>query len=183
MSKRLADQLRYIAFKSPYAGDIGKRFTDRLEEGNLTRDENPETHYCAYFAAYDPKNGKVFIGHHKKSDFWLFNGGHIDKGEIPKESVIREIEEEWGNSIALQEIPIPSLLTITTIDNENVNCKTHYDIWYFIPLDSKSFNPDDDKLEKEFFETGWKTFNEARSLIVYTNTLLAIGKIEELITS
>ena len=32
MSERLADQLRNIAFKSPYEGDIGQRFTDRSEE-------------------------------------------------------------------------------------------------------------------------------------------------------
>ncbi len=183
MSERLVNQIRNITTRNLCGEDISQRFTDRLEEGSFTRDENSETHYCAYFAGYDPQKGKVFIGHHKKSDFWLFNGGHIDKGEIPEESVIREIEEEWGNGIVLQEVPVPSLLTITVIDNENVNCKTHYDIWYFIPLDSKSFNPDDDKLAKEFFKTGWKTFKEARSLIVDSNTLLAIDKIEELITS
>ena len=125
----------------------------------------------------------MFIGHHKKSDYWLFNGGHIDKGELPEETVAREIEEEWGNDIVFQKVPEQSFLTITEIDNKNVPCKTHYDIWYFIPLNSNSFNPDENKLAIEFYENDWKTIKEARELVVDTNTLLAIDKIEELITS
>jgi len=96
--------------------------------GQLTRDENPETHYCAYFAGYNPQNGQVFIGHHIKADSWLFNGGHIDEGETSEETVVREIEEEWGNGFTLQTVPQPSLLTITEIDNERVTCKRHFDL-------------------------------------------------------
>lgn len=183
MSERFANEIQNIIALPICEEDIGQRFIIRVEEGKLTRDENLETHFCAYFAAYDPKKGKVFIGHHKKSNFWLFNGGHIDKGELPEESVEREIEEEWGSDIVLQKVPKPSLLTITEINHKNVKCKTHYDVWYFIPLDGNSFNPDKDKLAKEFYETGWKTIEEARELVVDTNTLLAIDKISKLTAS
>ena len=57
------------------------RFTERLKEGGLTRDEKPETHFCAYFLPYDEEIKKIFIIHHKKSGLWLSPGGHIDKGE------------------------------------------------------------------------------------------------------
>lgn len=180
MSERLAGQIQDLTTRGISNKDIGMRFSKRLEEGSFTRDENSETHYCAYFAGYDPQKGKVFIGHHKKSDYWLFNGGHIDVGETPEETLLREIEEEWGNGFALQTVPEPSLLTITEIDNERVTCKRHYDIWYFVPLDSGSFDPDEGKLVIEFYETSWKTIDEARELIVDRNTLLAINKIEEL---
>jgi 8-oxo-dGTP pyrophosphatase MutT (NUDIX family) len=181
MPERLASQIRDLTTSDIGDEDISNRFTSRLEDGSFTRDENSETHYCVYFAGYDPQKGKVFIGHHKKSNYWLFNGGHIDEGEIPEETLVREIEEEWGNGFTPQTVPEPSLLTITEIDNERVACKKHYDVWYFVPLDSGSFNPDEAKLSIEFHETGWKTIDEARELVVDRNTLLAIDKIRELI--
>lgn len=42
-------------------------YLKRLEEGAFTRDENPRTHFCAYFLPYNRKNKKVFMIHHKKS--------------------------------------------------------------------------------------------------------------------
>lgn len=55
-------------------------FLARAREENLSRDENPESHFCVYFAAHDPTARELFLGHHKKSNLWIFNGGHIDKG-------------------------------------------------------------------------------------------------------
>ena len=45
-------------------------FLKRLEEGAFTRDENPQSHFCAYFLPYNSENKKVFIVHHKKSSLW-----------------------------------------------------------------------------------------------------------------
>lgn len=47
---------------------IKSQFIQRIEGSALTRDENALTHLCVYFAAYDPKNKQVFIGHHKKAN-------------------------------------------------------------------------------------------------------------------
>jgi 8-oxo-dGTP pyrophosphatase MutT (NUDIX family) len=180
MSERLTTEIQNLMTRDISSNDINIRFASRLEKGNFTRDENPKSHFCAYFAGFDPKKRKLFIGHHIKSDYWLFNGGHLDKGELPEETLAREIKEEWGNNFRLQEIPEPSLLTITQIDNEGIACKTHYDIWYFIRLDSDTFDPDKEKLATEFYQTGWKTIGEAKELIVDKNTLLAIDKINQL---
>lgn len=79
--------------------EIKKRFLARLREGNLTRDENEESHFCVFFAGVDFKTKKVFIGHHKKADIWLFNGGHIDNRELPIQTMIREMGEEWNIKI------------------------------------------------------------------------------------
>lgn len=181
MSKRFSAKIQELIAMGICSDDISKKFTSSLESENFTRYNDTKTHYCVYFAGYDPQEEKIFIGHHKKSNYWLFNGGHVDKGETHEETLIREIEEEWGIDFKPQCFPKPSLLTITEIDNKRVPCQKHYDIWYFIPLDSGKFNPDRKKLATEFYETGWKTFDEARKLVVDRNTLLAINKITEII--
>lgn len=155
-------------------------FTSRLGEGNITRDENPKSHFCTYFPAYDPLAQEVFIGLHKKSGLWLFNGGHIDRDESPEEAVTREITEEWGTGQKVQ-IPSPSLLTITEIENpKKQTCEHHFDIWYFFAVDKRSFNPDPLLLSKEFHEWGWKSTYDTKQLIRNKETLLAVDVIETL---
>ena len=160
---------------------IKSEFIRRFNDGKLTRDENPQEHFCVYFAPYDPKNALVFIGHHKKSGLWLFNGGHIDIGELPSQAMYREIKEEWGYNTKLSGNHAPAFLTITEIENPTKQtCRRHYDIWYFLPFDQKTFKPSEDLLEKEFYRWGWKSLNEARSLVTNTQTLQALVEIEKL---
>lgn len=159
---------------------VSKEFSARVREGRLTRDENSQSHFVVYFAAYDPESKKVFIGHHKKSGMWLFNGGHIDKGETPEEALVREVREEWGVEIDLQSVGEPRLLTVTPIENQRIRCTRHYDFWYLVPVSKESFAPDKEKLDTEFYEMGWKGVGEARRLITDLNTLKVISEFERL---
>jgi 8-oxo-dGTP pyrophosphatase MutT (NUDIX family) len=180
MAKKLIKSVNAIVLenkKTPIYSD----FINRIKDGNLTKDENPYSHFCIYFAGYDPEAKKVFIGHHKKSGLWLFNGGHIDKGETPEEALEREIKEEWGTKINIKNIGKPKMLTITPINNPTKQkCTKHYDIWFFVPLSKKKFTPDQTLLETEFYTTAWKSINEAKNLIIEKNTLKAISKFEEI---
>lgn len=181
MSKRLVTHLKKLAKLTPGQEKVKKEFARRAGEGALTRDENPITHFCVYFAAYDSENQQVFIGHHKKSGLWLFNGGHIDEGELPLEALEREVKEEWGENVHLDGGYEPSLLTITEINNPTKQkCRLHYDIWYFISLNRNTFTPDESLLEKEFHQTGWKLAGEAKGLIDDVNTLTALAEIGKL---
>ena len=167
MAERLTKEITKITSTASCRPEIKEEYIQRLDEGLLTRDENPQTHYCVYFAGIDSETGNFFVGHHKKSGLWLFNGGHIDKGETPREAVLREIDEEWGDTEKTG-------LTITTIKDPDFPCKKHYDIWYFIRLNKSLFNPDQKKLEKEFYETKWVSLDEARKLIVDPATIEAL---------
>jgi 8-oxo-dGTP pyrophosphatase MutT (NUDIX family) len=146
--------------------DIKLKFLNRLEEGKLSRAENPVSHLCVYFAAYDPSAHKVFIGHHRKSGLWLFNGGHMDPNETPADTIVREAKEEWGKMLSVTDVPSPQLVTLTEIEHpEQIVCEWHYDLWCFLPFDSEAFHPDEQLLLAEFMQSGWKSYEEAETLL------------------
>lgn len=181
MAKRLTQRIKEITDLQD-STPISRQFIERLDEDPaLTRDENPQTHYCVYFAAYDPRAREVFVGHHKKSGLWLFNGGHIDDGETPEEALLREIGEEWGLEMKQDEIGEPKLLTITEINNPTKQtCTRHYDIWYFVPVDKGTFTPDEVLLSKEFYKTDWLNSKSARRVITDPSTLEAVSRFEDI---
>lgn len=164
--KKLSIGLKEIIGRKLSSIEVAKRFLDRLEQGILTKDENPVSHFCVYFAACDPKAKEIFIGHHKKSGLWLVNGGHIDKDETLQGTLKREIDEEWGLDCENLDVGEPQLLTITDIYNpEKQSCRSHYDVWHFVKVDKNTFNPDKNKLAEEFYENKWVNLKEARNLV------------------
>ncbi len=172
-----------IVATTPGTSLVKQQFRTRLKAGRLTRDENSCSHFCVYFAGYDKVAHRVFIGHHKKSGLWLFNGGHIDRGDNITSAMLREIHEEWGDHSTISPQLAPLLLTITEIENPTKQpCKIHFDIWFFISLDKSSFTPHAHLLEKEFFDWGWKTHNEAKALIRNKETNKALSAITLLFT-
>jgi 8-oxo-dGTP pyrophosphatase MutT (NUDIX family) len=177
MKSQLQKTLHILISKSNLNVKTKKKFLSRIQEGNLTRDENPTSHFCVYFAAYDAEQKKVFLGKHIKSGLWLFNGGHIDKGESLESALHREIQEEWGLTIQKQ-IASPSFFTITQIENPKKQvCQVHFDIWYFIPLSADKFHPLTSCLSSEFYEWGWKTLAEVDRLVKNTAVHQGIKKI------
>lgn len=174
----LSNELKSLISNQTAPG-VASKFLERLKQDNFTRDENSKSHFCVYFAAYDPQAKEIFIGHHKKSGLWLFNGGHIDRGETIKETAIREIGEEWGLDGNDFKILPPSLFTITEINNPTKQpCNFHYDIWCFIAIDKDNFKPDRDRLSEEFHEAGWKSTIGAKNLTKDKSTFKAIEFIE-----
>lgn len=143
-----------------------QQFLHRLSQGKLTRKENPRSHMCVYFAAYDAAAKSVFIGHHKKSGLWLFNGGHMDPGETPADTATREAAEEWGLRIPRSTLPHVELVTLTKIEHpELVICEWHYDFWHFLPFDNHLFSPKKENLDTEFYSYGWVSYDEAEKLL------------------
>ena len=116
-----------------------KKFFNRLEQGNLVRDENPDDHFSTFFIPFVQKTKQLFIGDHIKSGVWLTPGGHIDKGEDPVETVVREIKEELDTEVTDKNVEFFDI-SITDISS-HYPCKRHYDLWYlFRLLESTAFN-------------------------------------------
>ncbi|MFA6897583.1 MAG: NUDIX domain-containing protein [Patescibacteria group bacterium] len=180
MSENLQDVLLgEIADLLTDSSETALKYEQRIKEGSLTCDENPASHLCVFFAAIDSGAKKIFIGDHKKSGLWLFNGGHLDKGENFRMAVKREIKEEWGLNAESLNVSKPELLTVLSIENPRQVCKVHFDVWHFVDVDMDTFNPDPLKLAEETYETRWLDLNEARRMSVVEETLLGFDFIEK----
>ena len=61
----------------------------------LCRTEKPATpdmHLVSYFPLID--NDYVLLVEHINAGLWLPNGGHVEPGEHPRDTAIREVSEE-----------------------------------------------------------------------------------------
>jgi 8-oxo-dGTP pyrophosphatase MutT (NUDIX family) len=56
----------------------------------------PPRHLVSYFALVDSARRLVLLGDHVKSGLWLPSGGHVEQGEDPRDTVVREAREELG---------------------------------------------------------------------------------------
>lgn len=91
--------------------------------------------------AYIVKDGKVLLVHHRKLDMWLPAGGHIEEGETPEDTVLREAKEEAGLDIEIVgekdeagnvEGKVQMLITPDHIQLEEIDGKhQHIDLVYF----------------------------------------------------
>lgn len=96
----------------------------------------PPTHLVSYFLIFAPEQSKVLLVDHKKAELWLPAGGHVEPGEHPKETVIREVQEELGiEAVFLFEDPLFVTVTKTV---GNVIQHTDVSLWYVL-----KWHPDD----------------------------------------
>jgi 8-oxo-dGTP diphosphatase len=136
--------------------EILQKFLERIYEPLITRDENPDSHFCSFFLPFDPTSKKIFLGHHKKADDWIPPGGHIDLGETPLQTVIREFQEELQIELTNEKIDFIDV-SITYIENPKFVCKKHYNLWHVVEINEQNFKYD----PKEFHDASWFTFEEA----------------------
>lgn len=177
MKNDLHNQLIEISKSHLFDNDATHRdFVKRINQGNLTRDENESTHFSTFFMPFNTDTKEVFIVHHKKANLWIFPGGHIDKGENLLTTLNREIEEELGAKNQFEKLEEPFILSIIKIKNTSYSCDLHYDIWYLYKTDGNNFNVD----PKEFYETQWISIDKARELVFDRHTLRAFDKLEKL---
>jgi 8-oxo-dGTP diphosphatase len=88
----------------------------------------PPKHLVSYFVVID--NEHVLLVDHKKARLWLPSGGHVERGEHPRDTVRREIQEELGIGAAfIQDAPL--FITSTETVGETAG---HVDVslWYVV---------------------------------------------------
>jgi len=171
---RLLDDLRKLDLDTIADEATKKAYLKRMEDGRLTRDENPYSHFCVFFLPYNPKTKRLFLVHHKKADTWISPGGHIDQGESYYDTIIREIREELHANTNKNNFSKPFLATIKKISNPNQICQIHHDTWFLFKTDGKDFRPD----MTEFHDVAWLTLDEARQRVVDETNIKALDYIE-----
>lgn len=109
-----------------------RRTLDWLDSGvEICRREKPAIppqHLVSYFALVD--NDHLLLVDHINAQLWLPNGGHVDPGEHPRTTVIREAKEELGIEAELL-FEQPLFLTMTYTVGSTAG---HIDVslWYVL---------------------------------------------------
>jgi len=103
----------------------------------IARPATPDKHLCVYFALFDEARSSVLLVDHVKAGLWLFPGGHVDDGEDPRITVLREAAEELqiNGQFHPQFGDEPLFLTVTRTRGEHSH--TDVSFWFVLAADKK----------------------------------------------
>ncbi|MCB0065435.1 MAG: NUDIX domain-containing protein [Caldilineaceae bacterium] len=90
----------------------------------------PSQHLVAYFVVVDLANRQLLLTDHKDAGLWLPSGGHVEPGEHPHDTVVREAREELG-IVADFVWPAPIFLTVTQTQGRSAG-HTDVSLWYVL---------------------------------------------------
>ena len=95
----------------------------------------PEKHLCVYSALFDEERRSVLLLDHVKAGLWLFPGGHVDDGEDPRRTVLRETAEELqvGGEFHPRFGDAPLFLTVT--QTRGSHSHTDVSFWFVLTAD------------------------------------------------
>ncbi len=118
----------------------------------------PNKHLVSYFAVVD--DGHILLVDHKNAQMWLPTGGHVEPDEHPRRTVVRELREELGIEVLLEDVEPPLMVTVTDTVGLTAG-HTDVSLWYAVNFSMRR-NIEYDK--DEFFGVRWFTFNEAATV-------------------
>lgn len=171
--QKLVDNL---ASKNTLEPRLITQFSQRISEGNWTKECNQENHLCSFFIPVNKRSASLFMGHHIKADQWIPPGGHLDKDEIPVETVRREFTEELRFNLTDEKILLFDI-GITKIENPKYPCRLHYDFWHIVFVPYTDFEYD----KKEFYDAGWFSFSDALNKTKRNDYKNIIHKVKQLV--
>ncbi len=101
----------------------------------IARPATPDKHLCVYFALLDDARRSALLVDHVKAGLWLFPGGHVDEGEDPRSTVLREAAEELriDGEFHPRFGEAPLFLTVTKTRGEHSH--TDVSFWFVLAAD------------------------------------------------
>ncbi len=119
-----------------------------VEICRLAKPDVPPKHLISYFAVVDGEH--LLLVDHINAELWLPTGGHVEPGEHPKTTVVREAKEELSiDGEFLHEYPL--FLSITETVGKTAG-HTDVSIWYTLKGDRSEKVVIDDS---EFHRAQW----------------------------
>ena len=123
---------------------------------DLCRTKKPATppkHLVSYVAVVDGEH--ILLVDHINAELWVPTGGHVDPGEHPRDTALREAQEELSlDGEFLKEGPV--FVTITETVGKTAG-HTDISLWYVLRGDRRSSLKFDDS---EFYDARWFHKNE-----------------------
>ena len=114
----------------------------------LEKPATPPKHLISYFAVVDDDH--LLLVDHINAELWLPTGGHVDPGEHPRDTALREAREELSiEGEFLREGPI--FVTVTETVGKTAG-HTDVSLWYVLRGNRESEFAFDDS---EFREIRW----------------------------
>ena len=119
------------ALESEHLADALAWIDSGAELFRVVKPATPPKHLVSYFAVVDSDH--VLLVDHKNARLWLPSGGHVEPGEHPRTTVLRELAEELGFA-AGHAIEAPLMVTCTTTVGSTAG-HTDVSLWYVVRAD------------------------------------------------
>jgi ADP-ribose pyrophosphatase YjhB (NUDIX family) len=119
----------------------------------IAKPATPPMHLVSYFVVVDGDH--ALLVDHKNAGLWLPPGGHVESGEHPRDTVVREVHEELGFT-PTHNIEPPLMITCTTTVGLTAG-HTDVSLWYVVNTSQRqnmTFDAD------EFHGVKWFAFDE-----------------------
>jgi ADP-ribose pyrophosphatase YjhB (NUDIX family) len=97
----------------------------------LAKPATPPVHLVSYFVV--TQGDQLLLVDHKNAGLWLPTGGHVEPGEHPRHTVVRELAEELGVALPQARVGPPLLVSWSTTVGRTAG-HTDVSIWYAVPL-------------------------------------------------
>lgn len=136
------------------------RVTQWIDEGRpLFRTQRPDVppeHLVSYFVLVDHTRRSLLLVNHAKAGLWLPTGGHVEPGEDPRGTVLREMAEELGPKAAMVASVAMMPLFITATPTRGEGRHVDISLWYVVAGDERMWlDPD----PREFTAHRWQSFD------------------------
>lgn len=92
----------------------------------------PSPHLVSYFLLVDRSAERVLLCDHRAAGLWLPTGGHVEPGEHPWHTVLREAMEELRLHAVADPVtgPAPFFLTVTQTRDRPERRHTDVSLWF-----------------------------------------------------
>jgi len=155
MRKLLINEVIRFKNEFPVKQRVFDKFINFIKTGKkLVKKEGTNIHLGTFFLPINKKSRSIYLVNHIKAKMWIPPGGHVEKNELPIETVRREFFEELNYPLTIEKIELFNL-SITPINRPWENCVTHYDFWYSVEVEKIPFK----FLKKEFYYGDWFDFD------------------------
>ncbi|MCD9008144.1 NUDIX hydrolase [Luteimonas sp. XNQY3] len=133
MKDRVHSELKAITPLDPIEKEHLQDALAWVESGaplfRINKPATPPKHLVSYFALIADEH--ILLVDHKNAELWLPTGGHVEPGEDPRITVVRELKEELGIDIQPSQVGVPQMVTVTETVGLTAG-HTDVSLWYAV---------------------------------------------------